>query len=160
MSKMFSSGLVCWCVCMCVCVCFYVCVCVYVYFLSCQRMSCDRPSSDGEPTHENGHSDWKDPGENLLESRELPDPQSRTRTRLLADPASINTFLVSQGKERRAPSRSRRVGPWGGEPARPSPRSSAWARRSHQWTSRRPQRRRTSLPAVRQRRGWSGSTET
>lgn len=32
-------------------------------FLPCQKASCDRPSSDGELTHENGHSDWKDQGE-------------------------------------------------------------------------------------------------
>lgn len=30
---------------------------------SCQKASCDRPSSDGEVTHENGHSDCKDQGE-------------------------------------------------------------------------------------------------
>lgn len=42
--------------------------------LSCQRTSCDRPSSDGEPTLENGHSDWKDPGENLLDPDQDQDP--------------------------------------------------------------------------------------
>lgn len=30
---------------------------------ACQKASCDRPSSDGEATHENGHSDCKDQGE-------------------------------------------------------------------------------------------------
>lgn len=30
-----------------------------------QKLSCDRPSSDGEPCHENGISDGKDPGEFL-----------------------------------------------------------------------------------------------
>lgn len=44
-----------------------MCVCVFVgaRFLSCQKASYDRPSSDGELTHENGHSDCKDQGENL-----------------------------------------------------------------------------------------------
>lgn len=31
-------------------------------FLILQKLSCDRPSSDGEPNHENGISDGKDPG--------------------------------------------------------------------------------------------------
>lgn len=32
-------------------------------FLSVQKASCDRPSSDGEAAHENGHVDCKDQGE-------------------------------------------------------------------------------------------------
>lgn len=38
-------------------------------WLSClQKTSCDRPSSDGEATHENGHSDCKDQGESHNDS--------------------------------------------------------------------------------------------
>uniref|UniRef100_H3CHB7 Actin filament-associated protein 1 n=1 Tax=Tetraodon nigroviridis TaxID=99883 RepID=H3CHB7_TETNG len=34
-----------------------------------KRTSCDRPSSDVEPTLENGHSDWKDPGKGKKSSK-------------------------------------------------------------------------------------------
>lgn len=51
-----SSGLI---------LCTRVCVCVFARFLPCQKASSDRPSSDGELPHENGHSDCKDQGENL-----------------------------------------------------------------------------------------------
>lgn len=37
-------------------------------FFFLQKTSCDRPSSDGEATHENGHSDCKDQGESHNDS--------------------------------------------------------------------------------------------
>lgn len=47
------------------CICFFLCL--WFSFLPCQKASCDRPSSDGELTHENGHGDCKDQGESPQE---------------------------------------------------------------------------------------------
>lgn len=38
-----------------------------------QKASCDRPSSDGELTHENGHADCKDQGESPQPPSVIPD---------------------------------------------------------------------------------------
>lgn len=59
------------------------------------------------------------------------------------------SLCVSQEKQRKTQSLSRKLGLWGREPARRSPRSSDWGRRSHPQTSRRHLQRKTCPPVVR-----------
>uniref|UniRef100_A0A7N8YNJ6 Actin filament-associated protein 1 n=1 Tax=Mastacembelus armatus TaxID=205130 RepID=A0A7N8YNJ6_9TELE len=55
---------------LCLCIKYYKVSFFAHFILSCyQKASCDRPSSDGEATHENGHSDCKDQGKGKKNSK-------------------------------------------------------------------------------------------